>query len=180
MVEAGQCLYIPAGVVHQSLPALHLGSHCLNAYARGAGLGPQPLTIPLPAFLLPPSGRRDPAVLLAAIEAQLAGWWEPLRAGTPVPAAGEALATGRPIRAAAAAEGVSREHFSRRFARQAGVAPQTWRIIRRLNEARRRLRLDEPIAGLAADLGFADQSHLGRLFRQAFGVTPLGYRNGMR
>ncbi len=80
----------------------------------------------------------------------------------------------------AARAGVSREHFSRRFRRAAGIGPQGFRLLRRLNETRVRLRGDEPIAAIAADLGFADQSHLGRLFRQAFGVTPRAYRLMMR
>ena len=31
-------------------------------------------------------------------------------------------------------------------------------------------------AAVAAEIGFADQSHLGRAFRRAFGVTPGCYR----
>nr|WP_247385558.1 MULTISPECIES: helix-turn-helix domain-containing protein [unclassified Bradyrhizobium] len=44
--------------------------------------------------------------------------------------------------------------------------------MHRLNDARELLRRGESIAGVAAETGFADQSHLGRFFRRAFGITP--------
>ncbi|WP_262927263.1 helix-turn-helix domain-containing protein [Phytohalomonas tamaricis] len=31
-------------------------------------------------------------------------------------------------------------------------------------------------ATVASELGFADQSHLGRWFRRAYGLTPAHYR----
>jgi AraC-like DNA-binding protein len=80
----------------------------------------------------------------------------------------------------AALHGVSREHFTRRFTRDVGISPHSYRLMRRLDEGRRRLRTGEPIANIAADLMFADQSHFGRLFRQAFGATPRSYLEGMR
>jgi len=75
--------------------------------------------------------------------------------------------------------GMSREGFSRRFRRQHGVAPQLFRLSERLNEARRLLRAGEPVAAVAAEAGFSDQSHLGRCFRRAFGVTPGHYRRNL-
>lgn len=75
--------------------------------------------------------------------------------------------------------GMSREGFSRRFRRQHGVAPQLFRQSERLNEARRLLRAGDPVAAVAAEAGFSDQSHLGRCFRRAFGVTPGQYRRNL-
>lgn len=46
----------------------------------------------------------------------------------------------------------------------------------RLAEAKRRLGAGVPIAAVAADLGFADQSHLHRRFKGAFGMTPGEWR----
>ncbi len=74
--------------------------------------------------------------------------------------------------------GMSREGFSRRFKRLQGLPPQEFRLLHRLNDARRLLRAGEPIAAVAAQTGFSDQSHLGRCFRRFFGVTPGRYRNG--
>jgi AraC-like DNA-binding protein len=49
--------------------------------------------------------------------------------------------------------------------------------IRRLEFARDALQdVETPISGIAFQAGFADQSHLTRLFRARFGVTPARYR----
>jgi AraC-like DNA-binding protein len=47
--------------------------------------------------------------------------------------------------------------------------------MRRLNFARDQLRGGMPLAELALASGFADQPHLTRMFRSAFGVTPGRY-----
>jgi transcriptional regulator GlxA family with amidase domain len=73
---------------------------------------------------------------------------------------------------------MSREGFSRMFARRHGMPPHAFWLMARLNHARGLLRAGEDIAGVAAETGFADQSHLGRWFRRAFGVTPGRYRSG--
>ncbi|WP_247894389.1 AraC family transcriptional regulator [Azospirillum sp. B510] len=80
---------------------------------------------------------------------------------------------------AARLAGMSREAFSRRFRRLHGMPPQLFRLSGRLNEARRLLRAGQPLADAAAEAGFSDQSHLGRCFRRAFGVTPGQYRRGL-
>ncbi|HYI71865.1 MAG TPA: AraC family transcriptional regulator [Skermanella sp.] len=79
---------------------------------------------------------------------------------------------------AARLAGMSREGYSRRFSRLHGMPPHTFQLTENLNEARRLLRTGGRIAAVAADTGFADQSHLGRCFRRAFGVTPGRYRSG--
>ncbi|MCK1711279.1 helix-turn-helix domain-containing protein [Bradyrhizobium sp. 143] len=56
--------------------------------------------------------------------------------------------------------------------RSHGMSPGAFRAMHRLNDARELLRRGESIAGVAAETGFADQSHLGRFFRRAFGITP--------
>jgi AraC-like DNA-binding protein len=56
------------------------------------------------------------------------------------------------------------------------MPPHAFRLAARLNLARALLRNGEPIAAVAAHTGFADQSHLGRLLRRAFGTTPGAYR----
>jgi AraC-like DNA-binding protein len=44
--------------------------------------------------------------------------------------------------------------------------------MRRLQRARRMIADGEPLAEIAADAGFSDQSHFSRHFKKAFGVTP--------
>lgn len=94
-------------------------------------------------------------------------------ASTPIP-----QASSEGVTSAAARSGVSREAYSRAFRRRHGLSPQPFRALLRLNAARRLLRAGVAPAAVAAETGFADQSHLGRDFRRAFGVTPARYRAG--
>lgn len=73
--------------------------------------------------------------------------------------------------------GVDRFRLCRAFKAAFGIAPHGYLIQLRLVRARRLLALGTTPADVASDLGFADQSHLGRWFRRANGVTPGAYRN---
>lgn len=73
--------------------------------------------------------------------------------------------------------GVDRFRLSRAFKAAFGIAPHGYLIQLRLVRARRLLALGTAPADVAIDLGFADQSHLGRWFRRANGLTPGAYRN---
>ena len=76
----------------------------------------------------------------------------------------------------AAEIGVSREHLIRRFSSVYGMPPMAWALQRRVARARTLLRGGMPPADAAAMLGFADQAHLTRAFRNAMGTTPGRYR----
>src|SRR5271166_1919852 len=68
-------------------------------------------------------------------------------------------------------------HFSRSFKEAAGVGPQRYVIQRRLDRAKNLLRQTrEPLALIAQEAGFADQSHLTSIFRREMGVTPGRFR----
>lgn len=73
--------------------------------------------------------------------------------------------------------GVDRFRLSRAFKAAFGIAPHGYLIQLRLVRARRLLALGTAPADVASDLGFADQSHLGRWFRRANGLTPGAYRS---
>ena len=73
--------------------------------------------------------------------------------------------------------GVDRFRLSRAFKAAFGIAPHGYLIQLRLVRARRLLALGKAPADVARDLGFADQSHLGRWFRRANGLTPGAYRS---
>ncbi len=60
----------------------------------------------------------------------------------------------------------------RAFERQIGVPVHMYVTQVRLKQACVLLAKGEPSAAVAAAVGFADQSHLIRRFRQAYGVTP--------
>ncbi|MDH4585261.1 AraC family transcriptional regulator [Pseudomonas sp. BN415] len=68
-------------------------------------------------------------------------------------------------------------HFTRTFRRATGMPPHAWLKQQRLDHARALLKAGCAPAGVAAQLGFSDQSHLTRQFKQAYGVGPGEYRN---
>jgi AraC-like DNA-binding protein len=72
--------------------------------------------------------------------------------------------------------GVDRFRLSRAFKAAFGLAPHAYLIQLRLTRASRcRARGEAPVS-VAAALGFADQSHLGRWFQRAYRMTPADYR----
>jgi AraC-like DNA-binding protein len=70
---------------------------------------------------------------------------------------------------------LSRYQLLRAFARSYGLPPHAYLVQRRLAKARRLLRARVPLAQVAIDCGFSDQSHLSRCFVRQFGVTPGRY-----
>ncbi|NQD95291.1 AraC family transcriptional regulator [Pseudomonas sp. CrR25] len=71
-------------------------------------------------------------------------------------------------------------HFVRVFRRATGLPPHAWLKQRRLEQARGLLKADCRPLEVALRLGFADQSHLSRQFKQAYGVGPGEYRRASR
>ncbi|MET3665247.1 AraC family transcriptional regulator [Caulobacter sp. 1776] len=89
----------------------------------------------------------------------------------------KALIEADPTRALGLAElaaeaGLSRFETVRAFARAFGMTPYAYLIERRLLAARRLIVAGEPLAGAATAAGFADQSHMHRLFVRRYGFTP--------
>ncbi|UZJ61705.1 AraC family transcriptional regulator [Pseudomonas sp. KU26590] len=72
--------------------------------------------------------------------------------------------------------GVDRFRLSRAFKAAFGLAPHAYLIQLRLTRARHLLARGEAPVSVAATLGFADQSHLGRWFQRAYRMTPADYR----
>ncbi|MDQ2185008.1 AraC family transcriptional regulator [Alcaligenaceae bacterium A4P071] len=72
--------------------------------------------------------------------------------------------------------GVSRYRLIRVFRAATGMTPHAWILNRRVNLARERIRSGADIAGVAHDLGFADQAHFQRVFKAHTGITPGGFR----
>ncbi|MGI3747207.1 MAG: AraC family ligand binding domain-containing protein [Janthinobacterium lividum] len=72
--------------------------------------------------------------------------------------------------------GVDRFRLSRAFKAAFGMAPHAYLIQLRLTRARHLLARGEAPVSVAAALGFADQSHLGRWFQRAYRMTPADYR----
>ncbi|QCP54707.1 AraC family transcriptional regulator [Trinickia violacea] len=72
--------------------------------------------------------------------------------------------------------GLGRFHFLRQFKQTVGMTPHAWLVRLRLEQACALLaRSAHTIAEVAQGVGFYDQSHFNRAFRQAFGVPPSNY-----
>lgn len=81
-----------------------------------------------------------------------------------------------PTEAVAETVGVHPAYLMRTFKRQYGQTMGEFVRELRVAHACRLLAGETPIAEVAADTGFADQSHLHRTFRSYVGMTPLEYR----
>ncbi|HEX7683048.1 MAG TPA: AraC family transcriptional regulator [Trinickia sp.] len=71
---------------------------------------------------------------------------------------------------------LGRFQFLRQFKQTIGMTPHAWLLRLRLEQACALLsRSSHTIAEVAQGVGFYDQSHFNRAFRQAFGVAPSNY-----
>jgi AraC-like DNA-binding protein len=75
-----------------------------------------------------------------------------------------------------AVTGLDRYTLARQFRRQLCTSPYRYLTLRRLDHARARMRVGDSLTEAALASGFADQSHLTRQFRRAFGVPPGRWR----
>jgi AraC-like DNA-binding protein len=71
--------------------------------------------------------------------------------------------------------GASPSHLVRCFTGSFGIAPHQYVTARRIDAARRRLLDGEPIAMVAAGVGFYDQAHFTRQFKRHVGTPPGRY-----
>ncbi|MFZ6747082.1 helix-turn-helix domain-containing protein [Undibacterium sp. JH2W] len=72
-------------------------------------------------------------------------------------------------------QGLSRFQLLRAFAKSTGMTPHAYILQRRLQQARRLIAAGMPLVQVAGECGFADQSHMTRLFIRNFGLSPGAY-----
>ncbi|MET4198668.1 AraC family transcriptional regulator [Bradyrhizobium sp. LA8.1] len=71
----------------------------------------------------------------------------------------------------------SKAHFSRKFKLAVGESPHAYVVRRRLERACHLMVTSAAsLSEIALSVGFSDQAHLCRLFRQAFGQSPANWR----
>lgn len=161
--EEGSCPYAALGQAYAALPLLsrakrgHL-ERLLQGLAEQIGQAYRLADLESPAAIA-----RDPRI--ARVESHLR--MHP----------GEAC----DLAAMAALCHLSPSRFSHLFRAEVGRSFQQHRIWLRVQSAKELLAsTDQPLAGIAAALGFSDQSHFGAVFRAAEGVTPRHYRRRCR
>jgi AraC-like DNA-binding protein len=169
----GERVHIPAGVPHRSL-AEASELFCINIYTPPGECSARDLILSL-ASLRHKKEELSWADLKMAVERHRCN---PELSCRRTRLAASCLEPWRTVSEAARLYGMSREGFSRRFKKLYGIPPQSFQLLKKLNDARRFLRMGQSIAEVAVETGFADQSHLGRFFRRIFGVTPGRYRAG--
>jgi AraC-like DNA-binding protein len=67
--------------------------------------------------------------------------------------------------------------FKRDFQKEFSEAPGKWLLHKRLDYAASALRNSKRnVTEIALESGFEDVSHFSRVFKERFGVPPMGYR----
>src|SRR5258707_191214 len=70
--------------------------------------------------------------------------------------------------------------FPRHFRRAYGTSPDRYRTRRRLDLGRAAIEHGTPLAQAAPEAGFADQSHMTRQFKQAYGLTAARWASAVK
>jgi AraC family transcriptional regulator len=77
------------------------------------------------------------------------------------------------------AAGLGIRHFSRAFREVTGRSPHQYLLHRRVEQAKVLIRRGLPLAEVAVQCGFCDQSQLSRTFVRQVGTTPGRFRSGL-
>jgi AraC family transcriptional regulator len=73
---------------------------------------------------------------------------------------------------------MSESHFSRSFKKSVGIAPYQYLMQQRVERAKQLLEQQSiAISTIALDCGFANQTHLTKVFRKVTGGTPKAYQS---
>jgi AraC-like DNA-binding protein len=73
---------------------------------------------------------------------------------------------------------VGRFHLIRLFQRHLGLSPHAYVTQVRVDRGKKLLRAGEPVSRVALEVGFADQAHFTKRFKQLTGATPAQYASG--
>lgn len=70
--------------------------------------------------------------------------------------------------------------IARQFRAAFGTSPTRFRTMRQLDLARQLMRAGHALSEIATAVGFADQSHLTRMFKRTYGLTPAAWIAAVR
>ncbi|HYD94670.1 MAG TPA: helix-turn-helix domain-containing protein [Noviherbaspirillum sp.] len=112
----------------------------------------------------------DPDCLVSALQ-MLAG--ESAGMDEEAPALADTLLKSSSVAAAAGQLGIGIRQLERRCRRTFGLGPKQWLQVKRFESSLRHLAQDEAsLVDVSAEAGYADQSHMTRIYRRAAGHTP--------
>jgi AraC-like DNA-binding protein len=74
---------------------------------------------------------------------------------------------------------LDRWSLARQFRAAFGTSPSRFRTMRQLDRVRRLMNSGSGLADAALEAGFADQSHMSRQFKRAYGLTPAFWAAAM-
>ncbi|GGS51469.1 AraC family transcriptional regulator [Planobispora rosea] len=83
--------------------------------------------------------------------------------------------TRHPVEELEKVAGLDRWALARQFRAAFGTSPTRFRTMRQLDRVRRLLRGGTPPLQAALEAGFADQSHMTRMFKRTYGLTPAAW-----
>jgi AraC family transcriptional regulator len=127
---------------------LALGMHVAQTYG-----GMRPLSRPMAGGLAPWQVRRAKEIFCAKLDSSIS------------------------LKEVARECGLSLSYFSRAFRRSMGIPPHTWLLQHRIEVAKEKLRDHRlSVSQVALACGFADQSHLTRVFTSMVGLSPAAWR----
>jgi AraC-like DNA-binding protein len=72
--------------------------------------------------------------------------------------------------------GLSKFRIIRSFKEEFAIPPHTYQTLLRINYAKKELKKSRPVADIAQEAGFYDQSHFIKVFKGHTGVTPDRYQ----
>ena len=181
-------VYVAPARIHEAARAIR-GCPCPLPFVREPVATNQALAAAIDAaFRLDPEPLAIDGLVLGLTEALLDADRSCRQQPAPAPLDERALSrarafldaeTSRVIRSSEleAITGLTRYDLARQFRRAYGTSPYRYSLLRRLDRARAQLHDHEPPVEVALATGFADQAHLTRKFKSAFGLTPSHYQS---